>query len=180
MGAEPSGRPVSHPDVLVRRLTPADAPLYRPLRLEALRLHPEAFASDFADESQLSTEAFAARNPSPPSGLFGAFVGEERLVGMAGLVVPSRAKLRHKGLLVGMYVAAPFRRAGVGRALGERVVAEARAADLRVVQLGVTATNEAARRLYVQLGFRCYGVEADALCVDGVFHDDALMALWLS
>lgn len=179
MGAEPAGRPVAHPDVRVRRLTPADAPLYRPLRLEALRLHPEAFAGDFVEESRLSTEAFAARNPSPPSGLFGAF-REERLVGMAGLIVSSRAKLRHKGLLVGLYVAAPFRRAGVGRALAARVLAEARAADLRVVQLGVTATNEAARRLYVQFGFRCYGVEVDALCVDGVFHDDALMALWLS
>ena len=167
----------------IRRLTQADAAAYRHLRLEALRRHPEAFSSDFATELQMSTETFAARMPSPPGGLFGGFVGNgtgEMLGGMAGLVVQPRAKLRHKGLLVGMYVAPLHRRSGLARALVRQVIDHARAAGLHVLQLGVTVGNEPARRLYRQLGFHPYGVERDALCVDGRFLDEELMALRLT
>lgn len=176
MGHEPA------PGFSIRRLIPADVAAYRPLRLEALRLHPEAFSSDFAWESQMTTADFVARMPQPPGGLFGGFAGDgtgEVLAGIVGLVVQPRAKLRHKGLLVGMYVAPPHRRGGLARALVRHVIEQARAASLHVLQLGVTAGNESARRLYVQLGFQPYGVERDALCVDGRFHDEELMALRL-
>ena len=38
-------------DVHIRRLTPEDAQLYRAIRLEALRVNPEAFGSTFEVES---------------------------------------------------------------------------------------------------------------------------------
>ncbi len=165
----------------IRKLTAADAALYRPVRLTALRLHPEAFSSDFADESQLPPDAFAARIPAPPGALFGGIVadlsGGERLVGTAGLSVQARAKLRHKGMLYGVYVDAAYRRSGVAHGLIEAVIAQARSVGLRVVQLNVTVGNHAARALYVAHGFRSYGVEPLALNVDGALHDEELMAL---
>ena len=167
----------------IARLTSADAELYRSLRLHALRLHPAAFTSDFAEESQLGADTFAARMPQPPGVLFGAFVRDgqaaEQLVGGAGLTVQPRAKLRHKGVLVGVYVEAPHRRGGLARGLVEAVIAQARLAGLRVLQLRVTVGNAAARQLYAELGFQAYGVEPRALCVDGTFHDYELMALLL-
>lgn len=175
--------PVAAPDFLIRRLTQADVHLYRRLRLEALRLHPEAFASDFDSESQMSTADFAARMPSPPGGLFGGFAGSDEgaeLAGIAGLVVQPRAKLCHKGQLVGMYVTQRHRRAGLARALVQHVTDQARSAHLHSLLLAVTAGNEPARRLYTQLGFHPYGIERDALCVDGRFYDEELMALRLA
>jgi len=167
----------------IRRLTHADAGTYRPLRLQALRLHPEAFSADFAGEAQMSAEAIAARMPSPPGGLFGGFVCDETgemLAGMIGLVVQSGVKLRHKGQVVGMYVAPPHRRGGLAAALLQHAIDQARAARLHMLRLGVTAGNEPARRLYARFGFRPYGVEPDALCVQGRFYDEELMALRLT
>lgn len=166
----------------IRRLTQADAETYRPLRLEALRLHPEAFSADFADEARMSPEAVAARMSSPPGGLFGAFVRNETgeaLAGVVGLVVQLGAKLHHKGLLVGMYVAPPHRHGGVGGALVRHVIGQAHTARLHGLRLGVTVGNEPARRLYMQFGFRPYGVEPDAISVEGRFYDEELMALRL-
>jgi RimJ/RimL family protein N-acetyltransferase len=43
------------------------------------------------------------------------------------------------------------------------------------VRLGVVATNASAIRLYLRHGFSVYGVEREALFVDGVYHDELLM-----
>ena len=47
--------------MLIRSLTATDAARYQPLRLRALREHPEAFASAFEEEQQLSLETVAKR-----------------------------------------------------------------------------------------------------------------------
>jgi L-amino acid N-acyltransferase YncA len=76
-----------------------------------------------------------------------------------------------------VYVDAAHRGTGLARALVEVTIARARAAGLCVVHLTVTLGNAAAGKLYADLGFRTYGIERRGLCVDGVFHDEALMAL---
>lgn len=175
--------PAAHPPWVIRPLLASEGELYRPLRLAALRQHPAAFSSDYAEEAQMSAANFAARMPPPPGALFGGFVrganGAPALVGIVGLMVQARAKLHHKGMLFGMYVDPAFRRTGLGAALVESVIARARDAGLRVVHLTVTSTNHAARLLYARAGFRCCGTEPRALCIDGVLYDDELMALML-
>jgi RimJ/RimL family protein N-acetyltransferase len=169
------------PEWRIARLSRGDADQYRPLRLEALRLHPCAFASDVAEESQMGPETFAARIAQPPGAVFGGFApdgqGGERLVGALTLAVQSRPKLRHRGDLYGMYVAPPYRRSGLARGLVEAATRHAREVDLRVVLLAVTSGNHAARQLYAALGFRPCGIEPRALCVDGMLYDVELMAL---
>jgi ribosomal protein S18 acetylase RimI-like enzyme len=160
---------------VIRRLQESDAAIFRAVRLQALRLHPEAFGSAYEEESQYALHDFA-RFFEPPGAAFGAFAGG-RLVGTAGLFVPQRLKQKHKGTLVGVYVDASFRHTGAGRQLSEAVIAKARQDGLRSLLLAVTIGNDAAKRLYAGLGFQTYGIERRALLVNGVFYDEEMMAL---
>jgi RimJ/RimL family protein N-acetyltransferase len=157
----------------IRRLKAADAALYRDLRLEALRSNPEAFASAFETESVRPVEWFAERLDSGAM-VLGAFSGSE-LVGILGVLIWDGPKLRHKATLVGMYVRAAVRRAGVGRRLVEAAL-DLAAQSVELVQLSVTAGNEPAHRLYLSMGFVEYGVERHALKIDGRYYDEILMA----
>jgi RimJ/RimL family protein N-acetyltransferase len=158
--------------VEVRRLLPADAALYRDIRLEALSLAPEAFSSIHVVESAAPLTWFAARLDR--SAVFGAFAGGD-LLGIAGFFVEQGRKEAHKGVLVGMYVRPHARRAGTGRRLVEAVIDHARG-QVELLRLTVVSGNEPARRLYAKLGFVEYGIEKNALKQDGRYWDEVLMA----
>jgi ribosomal protein S18 acetylase RimI-like enzyme len=158
--------------IQIRGLAPADAALYRDIRLEGLRCDPEAFGSTFEAENARPLTFFSERLGG--SAAFGAFRGSE-LVGIAGLLIREGQKEAHKGLLVGMYVRPSARKSGVGRRLVETVVEFARH-RVELVQLAVVSENEQARRLYERLGFVKYGLEKNALKQDGHYYDEVLMA----
>lgn len=162
----------------IRRLGAADVQPYRAVRLDALLRHPEVFGSSHEEEAQLDDAEFVRMISQPPSSTLGAFAGDE-LVGIAGLMVPVRQKQRHKGIIVGVYVAAEHRRTGVAQRLVEALIVEARQSSLRVVELAVTVGNQPARRLYYRLGFRTYGIERFALAINDSYLDEELMALML-
>lgn len=151
---------------------PADASLFRDIRLEALRCNPEAFGSTFEAENAQPLTFFSERLGRSAS--FGAFCGSE-LVGIAGLLIREGQKEAHKGLLVGMYVRLNARKAGVGRRLVETIVEFARQ-RVELIQLSVVSENEQARRLYERLDFLEYGLELRALKQDGRSYDEVLMA----
>ncbi len=112
--------------------------------------------------------------------MFGAFA-DERLVGIAALVRTTNEKHAHNAELCAMYVTPAFRRRGVGRALLDAIIAHARTfARLRNLKLSVNASNTAAMALYQSRGFIPYGLEHEALCVDGVFYHDEFYALPLN
>jgi len=157
----------------IRRLTSADAPAYREIRLAGLRDSPEAFGSTFVRESTQPLTWFCDRLSN--SAVFAAF-HSTALVGVAGLAIRAGEKERHKGLLWGMYVRPDARKAGVGKRLVEAVIDHARA-HVEVIQLSVISENEPARRLYAGLGFVEYGLEKDSLKQNGRYYDEILMAL---
>jgi RimJ/RimL family protein N-acetyltransferase len=148
----------------IRRLGPADALSFRTLRLRALREHPDAFTSRWEDEAQQPAEAAAARLAG--HAFWGAWQGAE-LAGFVGLEREIRVKNRHKATVVAMYVAPEAGGKGVGGALIEALLAHARSLELGSLVLTVTEGNEAARRLYERAGFRSFGLEPDAIRVDG-------------
>jgi len=158
--------------IQVRRLTPADAALYRDIRLEGLRCNPEAFGSTFEAEDARPLTFFAERLSR--SAAFGAFLHSE-ILGIAGLLIREGRKEAHKALLVGMYVRPGARGAGVGRRLVETIIDFARP-RVELVQLAVVSDNQQARRLYERLGFLEYGLEKKALKQDGRYSDELLMA----
>jgi ribosomal protein S18 acetylase RimI-like enzyme len=167
---------VSEGPVTVRRLTPADAALFREIRLEGLRREPDAFSSTFEDESGREMSAFADRLAA--SAVFAACRGAD-LLGVAGFYAQPGPKHAHKGMLWGMYVRPQARGAGVGAMLVEAVIEHARR-HVELIQLSVIGENLAARRLYERCGFAEYGVERRAAKYRGRYHDDVLMAKMLT
>ncbi len=179
------------PAAVVRRLGPADLMAYKALRDEALRLHPEAFTSDHATERNRPAESYLPRlglnEPLGGSFLLGAFVrtaGREQLVGSVGLERETRRKTRHLAWLIGLMVLPSHTGRGLGSALVERCIAEARAAaGLEMLLLSVTASNTRVVRLYEHAGFRRYGLLPRAVRIaDGgtpQYHDKAQMLLSL-
>ena len=67
-----------------------------------------------------------------------------------------------------------------GRGFGERLLRQAiQAADafgFRRIELGVFATNTAAAALYRKVGFVEEGTRRMAILVDGIYHDEIIMA----
>jgi ribosomal protein S18 acetylase RimI-like enzyme len=163
----------------IRRLAATDAPAFRVLRLRALREHPEAFTSSHDEDEKLPLAMSEQRlQDSETARFWGAFDGP-RLCGMVGLEREKRPKNRHKATVVGMYVAPEASSRGVGRALVDAVLREARNAGLELLVLTVTEGNQAATALYERAGFRSFGVEPDAIRVGGVPHAKNHMYLHL-
>ena len=160
---------------LIRPLTPSDAVAYRAIRLEGLKLNPEAFSSTFARENAMGLDWFAERITK--GNVFGGFV-EDDLVGVAGYRPHEGAKVSHKAGFWGMYVSARARNLGLGQRLMEAVVDHA-TGRVEQLQLGVASDNEAAIRLYSKMGFAEYGREMKALKQDGRYSDEILMVRFL-
>lgn len=166
----------------IRPLTKADAAAYRALRLEGLRLTPDAFSAAYEDEILRSDEDFARRIPdAPPSAIFGAF-RDGALVAMTGFLVHAGRKERHKGMIWGVYVSPAGRGQGLAKRLLQAAVNRARTVEgLEILQLGVGVMNEAAKAVYAAAGFEVYGVERKALkLADGCYVDEELRMLELT
>jgi len=164
----------------IRRLSAADAPAFRALRLTALLDKPEAFVTSHVEERDEPLSFFEQRLASRPGhAVFGAFDGDT-LVGIAGLSRSALIQLVHKGNLWGMYVAESARGHGVARDLLQAVLAHARETPgVAKVTLSVDSANVAAIALYESLGFVVFAREADAVRLHGQSRDDLQMHLRL-
>ena len=152
----------------IRRLEVTDAPVYRALRLRALREHADAFTSSFEKEDVRPLADTEKRLRAVGDGkLWGTYVDGE-MAGMVGLSLETRIKNRHKGLLVSMYVAPEYTGKGLGLLLVDTVMQDARATGLELVTLTVTDSNHAAIALYQKCGFTAFGTEPDAIRVNCV------------
>ncbi|PGH58271.1 GNAT family N-acetyltransferase [Azospirillum palustre] len=160
---------------VVKRLLPDDAEEYRSLRLEALHRHPEAFGSSHAEESSRPLSSFADRIAG--GYIVGGFVNGI-LDATAGLLIPTQAKSRHKGMLWGVYVRGNRRGSGLADAVMTALLAHA-AEHVEQIHLSVAATNRQAIGLYERLGFEAYGTEPRALKVDGSYIDERLMVKFM-
>jgi RimJ/RimL family protein N-acetyltransferase len=161
----------------LRRLETQDVAIYRELRLEGLKGHPEAFASSWEYEANKPISWWAERLET--NMIFGGWVDSSPIAGVAGLRVQDAVKLRHKGVLWGMYVRPEARRTGLAAALVQRVVGHARTV-VEELHLTVVTSNAAACRLYSSAGFKPYGLERRALKVGTEYYDEVLMALSLN
>lgn len=162
------------PPVRIQVLTAAHAPLYKPLRLQALRCFPDAFTSDYATAVNQPAEAYAARFTDPATGSFflGAFDAAGGLIGSIGCETEQRPQQRHNALLVAMMVAPAAQRHGVGRQLIDACVARAEAVPgLEQLTLTVTASNTHVVRLYERAGFSAYGLLPRGIVVAGIGYD---------
>ncbi len=173
------------PRFTLRQLGSDDASAFHELRLDGFARHPREFRIAPEDEVALSPDQVAARLAR--DFVVGAFDSDGAsagmLVGIGGLTRFAGAKLRHKGLLWGMYVREVARGMGLGDAIVERLLAHARGDGIESVQLTVVVDNARARRVYERWGFAAYGVEPAAVKVgtgaDAIYVDETLMVVRL-
>ncbi|OON40247.1 hypothetical protein BTJ39_10155 [Izhakiella australiensis] len=157
----------------IGELSSRDAAAYREIRLEALRLHPDAFGASFENETQQPESFFAARLTS--NRVFAGYDSENRLQGIIGLNVSPSPKMRHITHLWGMYVRAEMRGSGLSRELVAAAIQAAHGS--KTIKLSVGASNHAAQALYRSSGFKVWATDSAALCRDGVYLDELLMRL---
>jgi len=112
-----------------------------------------------------------------PEDVIVAAVGGE-VAGYVKLGPPTPlAASEHVQMVKGIAVSPDRQRGGVGRALMDAAVAEARARGARRLTLHVLGPNAAARRLYESTGFAVEGILRDEFFLDGAYVDDVFMAL---
>jgi ribosomal protein S18 acetylase RimI-like enzyme len=141
--------------IAIRQMTADDWSLVRNVRLRALADAPTAFAARLEDERDRPESAWRERLSSVTSGTFLA-VDEDVAVGIVAVfLTPDDGSRAH---LVSMWVSPERRKARIARALIDAVLRWSRDHGAQSVELWVTVTNEAARRLYLRSGFRETGV----------------------
>jgi ribosomal protein S18 acetylase RimI-like enzyme len=119
----------------------------------------------------------AQLQPDPDTFMLGAFRNVD-LVAITGFYRSKGPKLRHRGNIWSVYVAADLRRSGLGRQMLRDVVALARTLDGVIqIHLSVVADNMSARTLYLNSGFKLVGRTPRAVLVDGKYFDEDLLVL---
>jgi ribosomal protein S18 acetylase RimI-like enzyme len=164
-------------NIPIRILDGKDAELFHELRLRGLMAMPEAFGSSYEEEADLGLDEISRRLDARPNAVFGAFAGGE-LAGIAGFAAGLKTKQKHKGLLWGVYVDEQWRGRQLGKRLTQAVIEHARA-HVDILLATVMAENLSARTLYLSLGFTVFGVEKDALRINGKSYTDELLRLEL-
>jgi ribosomal protein S18 acetylase RimI-like enzyme len=150
------------------------------LAMLGLRDTPEAFSSTYEENLALTPEEIGTRYLPRESHLTLCAFLDGAPVGTVGLSVNSRLKTRHNASLSGMFVDPAFRRRGIGKALLDAAIAEARKRPhLEQITLCVTVTCAPAVALYESAGFQRFGIEPEALKQNGESFDIAFMKLFL-
>jgi ribosomal protein S18 acetylase RimI-like enzyme len=151
------------------------------LRLEALKNHPEAFGSSYEEQVHTPMSEVESRiNEEPDNYILGAFTEAGELVGMAGFRREQGMKVRHKGMVWGVYVSSTHRGQGIAKMLMQEILRRGKEIEgLRLIQLTVVTANTAAAAWYKGLGFVSYGLEKEALMVQGKAYDEEMMVYFL-
>lgn len=133
-------------------ITAAHALVFKAVRLRALQESPTAFGSTYAQESQLSDEAWIERVKAWGMTQAGylAMEGDDAR-GMIAVFPEEQEPWRAQ--IVSMWVAPECRGTGLGRALIDTVKAYAAARGYRELRLHVTSNNARAIRFYLRNGF---------------------------
>ena len=161
--------------ISIHTLIPDDAQAFYELRLRALTEFPAAFGKSV--EEITPVEEMRARLAGENLWIFGAFDGDQ-LIGMTGLHRFETKKKRHKAEIWGMFVAPERQGLGLGRALLQAAIEQARnTPGIEQLLLAVAGYNQKAKNMYAALGFEAWGFEPRAVKFEGEYYDDVQMYL---
>ena len=141
-------------EVVITRVTPRDWPALRDLRLRALQTDPLSFGSTYDREARFSDDDWRRWASEDSLGdVMATWIAtrEQRPVGIVGAYRDKTDPVLFH--IVAMWVAPEVRGEGIGRQLLAQIEGWIRSCGGQVVQLHVTTTASAARRLYETAGF---------------------------
>ena len=164
-------------EIVIREVVAAEVILYKDFLRKGLINDEDNFRITPLDDSR---EPFPTRD-AQDSFTLGAFV-DGCLCGVVSFERDgsNREKLRHKGILFRMYVAATYRGMGISKLLIDELLRRARnIEDIEQINLTVISANMAAKKLYGQYGFKSFGKEERAIKWQGKYFDEEQMVLVL-
>jgi ribosomal protein S18 acetylase RimI-like enzyme len=164
-------------EISVVALGPQDWRELRAIRLEALRSEPAAYSSSYEETRAWSDDVWRrrladdrrlqllARVQGHPIGIVGGYLGSDEGNDSVAMVF-------------GMFVTSEHRGQGVGRLLLTSLIDRLSAfPHISTIRLGVTETQDPARRLYESMGFQVVGKTEEGIVVDGRRYDELIMEL---
>lgn len=149
-----------------------DAEQFLAFRALGLSGDPDAFRVTPEDDAKIAVDAWRSRLARDYVVAVAGPSGE--WLGIGGLSQIDGEKLRHKGLIWGMYVSPLARGTGAADKIMNALVGHA-LGKLRQLQLTVMADNQRARAFYERHGFTTYAVEPGSVRRSDEFADEALM-----
>lgn len=147
---------------LLRHLQVAHAESYRNMNQSAL--YWQNFS--VADEEKILTDFEKA-----PNKLMLVALAGERIVGGLGLV-GYQAEFTKRSASIGMSIQKEFQGTGLGTAMMQYMLLQARAAGFRRVDLTVRTYNTAGIALYEKSGFERIGLLKDMAFIDGEYVNE--------
>lgn len=157
---------------VIKLLAPSDFQIFKDIRLEALQLDPDNFASTYNDWAALTDEEWQGRISVNPT--FVAFKNNTP-VGIMGLMKHGFAKTAHRVILIMVYVAKAARGTGVANGLMNAVIGQARDLGFRQIELACNADNMQAVRFYQRHGFMEFGQIEHGTFDSGTYRPEILM-----
>ena len=169
-------------DITIRPITETDLEAYREMRLEALRLYPQAFGSDYQESAERGMDTWVSRIRMTTEGKQRMLVAEHEgeLIGMIVVAPFEGVKMKHAAGLYSVYVRPGWHGRGVSDRLMEEGIRWASEQGIRLLKLGVATNNVPAIRCYQRAGFVVYGIDPEVIQVDGRLIDEFLMVRRIS
>lgn len=162
--------------ITIERLTLSHTDAFRSLRLEALRLYPNFYGTDYGDAVSTTLSTYARRIEGGL--LLGAF-DDEGLIGCLALDREEGIKLEHRAWITSVFVHPRAQRIGVATGLMDVAMSDPQADGITQVELYVSEANQTGRAFYEHLGFHVVGRAPRALRVDGHYLDELHMVRFL-
>ncbi len=162
----------------IRSIDSSDAEAFAALRRAVTRENPVQMGLSYVEEAGRTIDSFREQlSFSHPNTMVGCFA-QEVLVATAAVGYTSRfPSSRHKMVMWGVFTSPGYRRKGLSRQVVGAAIQHAFSNGVRRINLQVYVPNEPALSLYKSFGFVEYGVEPEAVYLDGHYHDGVHMTL---
>lgn len=138
-------------DFNIRSLRPEEWKLLRQIRLEALKLHPNYYASNYDDTAKITEVEWRMRLSSALSCIFGLFKAGE-IIGITGIYV--REDTPYAARLVMSYIKPEYRKKNLSKLLYEaRIDWTIKQKNLKIIKVSHRIDNIASKRAIHSHGF---------------------------
>ncbi|MFZ3301256.1 MAG: GNAT family N-acetyltransferase [Microgenomates group bacterium] len=162
----------------IEKLTAKNLQEFRSIRLEALRLEPQAFGDTYEVLDKKNDNFWIKQLSSKSQVWYGAYAGDS-IVGIGSIKYAKALKFNHIAHLSGIYVKKEYRGQGIGKLLFKTRIDEAfNNEKIKKLKLIVNISQTNAIGLYESYGFKKVGDLEAEFKIGNIFYDAYLMELF--